>query len=348
MKLSRHQCERGGRRRVGLRLQAFVSAALLCAFATQPSWAQIIDPSAVTGEIHLRQSIAMSGSPIWADFLLHNPTDEVAVLFTPGAKSLNLDPPEMGLPLDHVLGFDNHKLLSVRDASGRELAVSGAGEAPDVSVAVRLAPQSTVGMRVDLSAHCAGLKQPGEYEVSWLPYDGTVSCRPVKIRVVALKQARIETDFGPMTVRLFYELAPRHVENFIGLADEGFYDSLTFHRIVPGFLIQGGAPGDVPTALHPDGRTLDAEFSEHRFVRGTVGMARDPNEVNSASCQFFICYSRWPDLDGNYTALGELEGETSYATLDKIVSQPLSADNKPVRKIFIRTIRIEDAAPRGE
>lgn len=151
-----------------------------------------------------------------------------------------------------------------------------------------------------------------------------------------MKLATIHTDFGTMTARFFPEVAPRHVENFLSLAEQGFFNNLTFHRIIDGFMIQGGCPRGDGTGRGPN--RLPAEFNDRAHQLGTISMARaaDPN---SASCQFFICLDRCEFLDGQYTVFGELNDEASRQTLRKIGQVPvrdngmgeLSAPVKPVR-----------------
>ena len=136
----------------------------------------------------------------------------------------------------------------------------------------------------------------------------------------------------------------QHVENFLELAEQGFYDDLTFHRMVRGYLIQGGAPDGQPDAVRPDGHMLQPEFNRREFVRGTLAMARRRSDPGSASCQFFICNSRREEWDGVYTAFGELVGEESLATLDKLMALPVDKKDRPLKKVYIRAVRTQDVA----
>ncbi|MCH8965703.1 MAG: peptidylprolyl isomerase [Planctomycetes bacterium] len=306
------------------------------------SQAQNIDATAVTAEIRAWQSIVLIGSPIWVDFTLHNPTDQVAILFLKGSRSLDLNVPEMGLPLEHVIDRGDAKALVVLDHDGREIDFGKNSETPAKSIAVRLAPQASVGLRIDVSKHCSALRKPGKYKLQWRPYDGAIQSNTINIRVGALKQARFETDYGPMTIEFFYEDAPRHVENFLELAESGFYDNLTFHRIVEGYLIQGGAPDGEPDAIRSDGKRLEPEFNDRQFTKGTVAMARRRSDPNSASCQFFICGSRRAEWDGVYTAFGQLVGEESFATLEKLMGLAVGKHDRPRKKVYIRAVRTQD------
>ncbi len=317
---------------------------VLTACGASQSQAQNIDATAVTAEIRARQSIVLVGNPIWVDFTLHNPTDQVAILFLKGSRSLDLNVPEMGLPLEHVIDRGEGKALVVLDHDGREIGFGRSSETLPKSIAVRLAPQATVGIRIDVSKHCSALSSPGKYKLQWRPYGGAIQSNTINIRVGALKQARFETDYGPMTIEFFYEDAPRHVENFLELAESGFYDNLTFHRIVKGYLIQGGAPDEKPDAVRLDGKRLEPEFSDREFTKGTVAMARRRSDPNSASCQFFICGSRRAEWDGVYTAIGQLVGEESFATLDKLMGLAVGKHDRPRKKVYIRAVRTQDLA----
>ena len=136
-----------------------------------------------------------------------------------------------------------------------------------------------------------------------------------------MKQATIQTDFGDMTLEFFPDKAAKHVENFLDLAESGFYDGLTFHRVVEGFMIQGGCPKGTGTGDGP--RRLPAEFNDVNHVEGTLSMARSA-DPNSASCQFFICLGDASFLDGQYSAFGRIADDTSREILQKIGKVPCS------------------------
>jgi cyclophilin family peptidyl-prolyl cis-trans isomerase len=116
--------------------------------------------------------------------------------------------------------------------------------------------------------------------------------------------ARITLDNGNTIDVAFYpEDAPKTVENFVTLAKKGFYNGLTFHRVVPDFVVQGGCPKGDGTG--GPGYTIPAEFNSKKHVRGTVAMARSQHP-DSAGCQFYICYGPTPHLDRNYTVFGQV------------------------------------------
>ncbi len=126
--------------------------------------------------------------------------------------------------------------------------------------------------------------------------------------------ARIATPKGDMVFSFYSDDAPQHSAAFIKLADEGFYDGLAFHRVEPGFVIQGGDPKGDGTG--GPGYNLKAEFSQRPHVRGTVAMAR-ASSPDSAGSQFYICLGDARFLDKQYTVFGQLVD--GFETLDAIV-----------------------------
>ena len=160
-----------------------------------------------------------------------------------------------------------------------------------------------------------------------------------------MKQATIHTDFGTMTLQFFPDVAPKHIENFLALAEDGFYDNLAFHRVIDGFMIQGGCPRGDGTGDGP--RRLPAEFSDRPHEFGTLSMARSA-DPDSASCQFFICLDRSDFLDGQYTAFGQIADEPSAETLKKIGKVPTQdggsgEKSSPVEPVKIVKVTVEDA-----
>lgn len=108
---------------------------------------------------------------------------------------------------------------------------------------------------------------------------------------------------GEIRIEFFPESAPKTVENFVTLAKKGFYNGLTFHRVVPDFVVQGGDPQGNGTG--GPGYTIKAEFNPRKHVRGTLAMARSQHP-DSAGSQFYITYGAQPHLDGNYTIFGQV------------------------------------------
>jgi len=125
--------------------------------------------------------------------------------------------------------------------------------------------------------------------------------------IPAGNHVRIETGKGSFLIKLYPHEAPNTVANFKALAGKGFYDGLTFHRVIPGFVAQGGDPmGD---GAGGPGYHIKAEFNSHKHITGAVAMARS-SDPDSAGSQFYICYGAHPHLDGQYTVFGQVvEGQ---------------------------------------
>lgn len=162
--------------------------------------------------------------------------------------------------------------------------------------------------------------------------------KPATPKKPAVTEAVIETKFGKIVLRFFPDVAPRHVKNFIELADKGFYDSTTFHRVIPGFMIQGGDPNsrDPNRALHGrggPGYAINAEFNERLHKRGTLSMAR-ASDPNSAGSQFFICVADAPTLDNQYTVFGEVV--SGMEVVDRIASAPRDSRDNPLDRIEMK------------
>jgi cyclophilin family peptidyl-prolyl cis-trans isomerase len=141
--------------------------------------------------------------------------------------------------------------------------------------------------------------------------------------------AKIQTSEGDFTVELWDDVAPKHAENFKKLVESDFYDGLTFHRIIPGFVIQGGCPKGDGTG--GPGWNVEAEFNDRKHEPGVLSMARSA-DPNSAGSQFFVCLTRehCQHLDGQYTAFGKvIEG---MDTIEKIAKTPLADQNAGMPK----------------
>ena len=159
-----------------------------------------------------------------------------------------------------------------------------------------------------------------------------------------MKKFTIEMENGEiMSGELYEDIAPISVENFEKLANSGFYDGLIFHRVIPGFMIQGGCPNGTGTG--GPGWTIKGEFAANgvkndlKHTRGVLSMARamDPD---SAGSQFFVMVEDAPHLDGQYAAFGKVtEG---MDTADRIVATPTNYMDKPLHPQVIKTIKVED------
>ncbi|MFN7952313.1 MAG: peptidylprolyl isomerase [bacterium] len=142
---------------------------------------------------------------------------------------------------------------------------------------------------------------------------------------------------GSFTILFDPSVAPNHVANFVSLARKGFYNGTSFHRVIPGFMAQGGDP--TGTGTGGPGYTIKAEFNATKHVRGTVSMARKP-DPDSAGSQFFICFGDTPNLDNQYTVFGKvIEG---MDVVDKIKPRDPMRATEPGDKI--QTVVIQEAA----
>ena len=146
----------------------------------------------------------------------------------------------------------------------------------------------------------------------------------------------LETDSGRLIMEFFPDVAPNHVENFVTLAEDGFYTGTIFHRIIEGFMIQGGDPKTADSnysmsewGTGDPGYKIDAEFNNIEHKRGIVSMARSA-DPNSAGSQFFIVHGDSTYLDGQYTVFGRILTDESFKTLDRIATLDTSPDDKPV------------------
>ncbi|MBE6458117.1 MAG: peptidylprolyl isomerase [Alphaproteobacteria bacterium] len=118
-----------------------------------------------------------------------------------------------------------------------------------------------------------------------------------------MKKLKLTLSTGQVTIEMFSDVAPNHVSRISELVESGFYNGLTFHRVIDGFMAQTGCPRGDGTG--GSGVKIPAEFSDITFARGTVGMARAV-DINSADSQFFICFADCPFLDGQYTVWGRV------------------------------------------
>ena len=154
---------------------------------------------------------------------------------------------------------------------------------------------------------------------------------------------KIETNLGDITIEFFYKDAPEHVKNFIILSRSGFYDGTLFHRVIPGFMIQGGDPNTIngnPSTWGQGGpdEKLVAEFNTIKHNRGIVSMARSA-DPNSAGSQFFIVHKDSNFLDGEYTVFGRIATEESFRTLDKIAAVQIGTNDRPTDPEQVRIIK---------
>jgi peptidyl-prolyl cis-trans isomerase B (cyclophilin B) len=240
------------------------------------------------------------------------------------------------------------------------------------------APTAVTGEKtLDLKELYVQLRTPGTYVLYLTKPEGTIAdfvgtplvisiredrrrgapTGPLAIRVEPLRYAVMNTDHGPVSIAFYYDVAPHTVATFQSLAEDGFYDGLTFHKVVPGYIVQGGDPrGD---GAGGPGFMIDAEFSTRPHDVGVLSMARntDPGEgpgvmprpefANSAGSQFFICLDSQSThvLDGKYTVFGRVvEG---MEAVNQIGRAPLADDRseRPKEPQVIRKIEVKPVTP---
>ena len=147
----------------------------------------------------------------------------------------------------------------------------------------------------------------------------------------------LETEMGRLIIEFFPDAAPNHVENFVTLSEDGFYTGTIFHRIIEGFMIQGGDPKTANPQYQQNewgtgdpGYSIDAEFNNIQHKRGIVSMARSA-DPNSAGSQFFVMHKDAPFLDGQYTVFGRILTDESFETLDKIATLDTTPGDQPLQ-----------------
>lgn len=146
----------------------------------------------------------------------------------------------------------------------------------------------------------------------------------------------METSMGTITIELWPDVAKKHCQSFVYLINKGFYDSLTFHRIVPGFVIQGGDP--LGNGTGGPGYNVPAEFSNKPHEDGILSMARS-NDPNSAGSQFFICLGRLTKLDNNYTVFGKVtDGLDVVHKIEKVETK----GERPTTPVYMTKVYMKD------
>jgi peptidyl-prolyl cis-trans isomerase B (cyclophilin B) len=151
-------------------------------------------------------------------------------------------------------------------------------------------------------------------------------------------QAIIQTNHGPIHVELYPDDAPKTVDNFVKLANDGFYDSVIFHRVIPDFMVQGGDP--TGTGSGGPGYTFEDEFNHHKVERGALAMANAGPNTNGS--QFFVVTTEAaPWLDGKHTVFGRVTD--GMDVVDKIAEQPRDGRDKPHEDVVIESVSVSDA-----
>jgi cyclophilin family peptidyl-prolyl cis-trans isomerase len=296
-------------------------------------------------EIRGVQAIYDPGQPMHVRFALINHSDatvEIPLTHPPEAND------GIVLPNELIVGSSDEPALYVTYEDEKPVAIRGDSSPPQESAdtVLRLAAHGSVGGEVDLRELYRRIRYRGVYRLEWRPLGGRVGTASVKFRVEPPQDAVISTDYGNITFSLMYDKAPLNVENFLELAREGFYDRKKLHRIIAGYLIQGGCPHGNGNGIRPDGKLILAEFHPTPFELGTLAMARKRNDPNSASCQFFITLARAEELDGQYTVIGQARDEESLRTLQQLASLSTDEKHRPLRPVIINSVSLVDAQTR--
>lgn len=335
---------RAGRARRRLFVLVFWWVASIPALAQSSQPTSLEDVSGLRAEVRVDKSLYLPGEPIHARFTLVN-EGAAAIEITTVDRGEPTD--LIGLPPDLIYGTKTEPALFLQYEAQAEAPVPPDSPPPPPGAGVRslrLAPGSTLGAIAPLTQLQTRLRYSGEFVLTWKPFGGRLESASARFRVEPRQDAIFVTDYGKITFVLRYDEAPRNVENFLDLVRSRFYDGTVLHRLIPGYLVQGGSPDGRGDGIRPDGRTVPAEFTAARFDLGTLAMARRPNDPDSASCQFFICLGRAPDLDGQYTVIGQSSDPASYETLRQIAAQPTDAKNRPLHPIVIRSVTLLNAA----
>ncbi len=154
-------------------------------------------------------------------------------------------------------------------------------------------------------------------------------------------EVTLDTSAGPIRLALDSKVAPGHVRNMVALAESGFYDGGCFHRIIKGFMIQGGCPEGTGTG--GPGYKIPAEFNRTPHEPGVLSMART-NDPNSAGSQFFICLERVPHLDNQYTVFGRTADAASLDVVKAIGNVKTGAGDRPVEPVTIKKVTVTKKA----
>jgi cyclophilin family peptidyl-prolyl cis-trans isomerase len=154
-------------------------------------------------------------------------------------------------------------------------------------------------------------------------------------------EVTLDTSAGPIRLAFDADSAPGHVRNMVALAESGFYDGGCFHRIIKGFMIQGGCPQGTGTG--GPGYTIPAEFNRTAHEPGVLSMART-SDPNSAGSQFFLCLEKVPHLDRQYTAFGRTADQASLDVVKAIGNVRTGAQDRPVDPVVIKKVTVTKKA----
>jgi cyclophilin family peptidyl-prolyl cis-trans isomerase len=321
-------------------------ACLLGAVAASPGRADDVVSSlgdALRAEVTAVSPVYNPGRPVWVRFVLHNVSNEPVSIPMLHARQ-NAD--GIRLPDELALGTPSDPWVTVRFDDEAPKTITPP-EIPDPAFGglpqLRLAAQGYLGTAIDLRTVHQAVRYPGSYRLDWRPLGGELGVVTTTFRVETRKDAIIVTDQGKLTFQLMYDAAPKNVTNFTELAANGFYNDLTFHRVVPGRLIQGGCPKGNGKGKRSDGKLIAAELHDIPIDTGTLAMARTPSDPDTASCQFFIALTRLEHLDGQYTVIGKAQDDESLRTLQQIARVDTDDGFRPESSLYIRSIVLVEA-----
>jgi cyclophilin family peptidyl-prolyl cis-trans isomerase len=206
--------------------------------------------------------------------------------------------------------------LEISDPEGR--VVKNVGKTKGIAKrSVPVEAGGFIGRTIDIGPAfpASAAEQEGLYRLRWS--FGEAVSNDVQVYLIRDWIAAIETNHGTIEIEFRPDLAPLHVQSFLARCREGFYEGSSFHRIIPGFMMQGGAPKD---PARDSKKTIPAEFSSAKHVFGTVSMARG-KDPHSATTQFFICFGAVPHLDANYSIFGQvIAGDEVVKAVERVKS----------------------------
>lgn len=307
----------------------------LIGFALRAPAGESTEP--LRAELSVERALLAPGDPVRVRFSLFNTTNEPIEI----AGVSGEDP--LALPHALIFGTNEEPALQLTFEAEKPLPLRPETVAPLSDAKLRLAPRTSVGTEIELAALSRDFHYAGKFRLEWKPLAGKAAPAWVEFRVEGRKNVVFSTDHGKITFTMLYEKAPRNIENFLDLARSKFYDNTPFNKIVPGFILQGGAPGGDRKAMRPDGRLIAAEFSDAPVDIGTLMMARKESDPNSASCQWFIALARLESMDGQYTVIGQAKDEESLRTLRALADLPTRRDDSPLRSVVLRSVILTEA-----
>lgn len=238
----------------------------------------------------------------------------------------------------------NGKMLVERGESHAVMLAPGAKLTLDTDLAPALSNAPGFEKQSFKLGYGRGFVESEDVEVGYVqPVEKGLDFMTMPVEDLAKYHVVLRTNRGDMETEFWPDVAPNHVRNFLDLCYTGFYDGKTFHRVIPSFMIQGGDPTGTGAGDGP--RLVKAEFSDRKHVAGVLSMGRKGDDINSASCQFFIMHGTSPDLDGKYSAFGKLV--SGQDVVNKIATTARNqTTNKPNEPQLILKATVTKVAPK--